>query len=129
MDGIINSMDMSLSNFQEIVKDREAWCVAAHGVTKSQTQLSDWTKNNACVSVHLCSVCFFTFTNGLGLNGYQLHSSLNSFWKFLSQWLTPRHKSLIAPSYFFEAELQSEIIDWLPLRFLSVPSPEQKRKG
>ena len=41
LDGIIHSMDMSLSKFQEIVKDREAWHAAVHGVTKSWTQLSD----------------------------------------------------------------------------------------
>ena len=39
LDGIIDSVDMSLSKLQEIVKDREAWCATVHGVTKSQTQL------------------------------------------------------------------------------------------
>ena len=41
LDGTIDSMDMSLSKLQEIVKDRETWHAAVHGVTKSQTQLSD----------------------------------------------------------------------------------------
>ena len=45
LDSITKSMEMSLSKLQAIVKDREAWCAAVHRVTKSQTQLSDLTKN------------------------------------------------------------------------------------
>ena len=43
LDGVIDSMDMSLGELQEMVKDREAWCAAVHRVTKSQTRMSDWT--------------------------------------------------------------------------------------
>ena len=43
LDGITNSMDMSLSEFQDLVMDREGWRAVIHGVTKSRTQLSNWT--------------------------------------------------------------------------------------
>ena len=44
LDGIMDLMDMSLSELREMVMDREAWCAAIHGVIKSRTRLSDWTE-------------------------------------------------------------------------------------
>ena len=75
LDGITDSMDMSLSKLQEMVKDRQAWRAAVHGITRSQTQLSNWTEltcitdsvhHACCLAVHtVCTVCWTQDRQGL----------------------------------------------------------------
>ena len=71
LDDITNSMDMNLSKFQETVKDREAWHVAVHGVTKSWTQFSKWTITYVTVSGLLIFSIWPRVTEGIKSQDYK----------------------------------------------------------
>ena len=73
LDGIIDSMDMSLSKLQEIVKNRKVWCAVVHGVTNSQTWLSNWTTAGDLYTVRK-ALPYIIWAQGVRGNGKLLNS-------------------------------------------------------
>ena len=97
LDGIIDLMDVSLSELQGLVMDREAWCAVIHGVTNGRTRLSDWTE------LILRGVCR-TLPNN----------------KWMGEWISEQ----LSISTFFSdilVSLSATIYFWLPLSFTFLP--------
>ena len=65
LDGFTDLMDLSLSELQELVMDREAWHAAIHGITKSWTELSDRTELNLLTCIHNIAAIFWFYTKKL----------------------------------------------------------------
>ena len=78
LDGITNSMDVSLSELWEMVMDREAWCAVIHGVAKSRTRLSDYTELNS-IGILAWKIPWMEEPGGLQSTGSQSRTQLNDF--------------------------------------------------